>query len=65
MKDHSLPSKKIEPKYIDTKRKTYVICYPMAMGYGHDGLVGLITGQFDLSATKVLNAPIQDLAIDI
>ena len=51
MKDHSLPSKKLEPNYKDIKRKTNVICYPMAMGYGHDGLVGLVTGQFDVSAT--------------
>ena len=54
MKDHSLPSKKFEPKYKDSKRKTYVIWYPMAMGYGRDGLVGLVTGHFDVSATKLL-----------
>ena len=65
MKDQSLPSKKFAPKYKDTKRKTYVIFYPVAMGSGRDGLVGLFTGQFDVSATKVLNVPIQGLAIDI
>ena len=43
MKDHSLPSKKLEPKYKYTERKTYVICYPMAMCYAHHELVGLVT----------------------
>lgn len=65
MKDQSLPSTKFEPKYKDTKRKTYVICYPMDMGNSYHGLVGLVTGRLDVSATKVLKAPIQDLAIGI
>ena len=47
MEDQSLPSKKFEPKYKDTKRKTHVICYPMDMGNGHHGPVGLVTGRLD------------------
>ena len=65
MNDHSLPSKKFEPKSKDAKSKTYVICYPMAIGYSHEGLLGLVRGQFDVSETKVLNAPIKGLGMEI